>query len=456
MVWSSRWRWRQPRGGRFVVAELQRVQAARRAPGRAGGDRREAGTQEAREDRIALTPAGCSVELGDLASRRLPESWIALISILDLARACQRRATRSSTSAASGSSGFTRCSTDHGCPHHHGIGHADKPRVASELQSLELPATAREQVTVALQMVNAVDAQLAPMDKELRAYARRQPGCKALVGLYGGRSSDRGHDPRPSSVEARRCLLARGPSATSRRWTVTVHRVRSAPRSRPPLPPGTTGVALGALRGRPVGSPQEQPRPASTTCRRPSGWAATAPALRSRASCSSAATTPFASLASRRFSPPETVVRAQPSLNPMHRGRLPAIVDCRHACVDGLQRLSGRNAYPSGITRSTIMSPTGGRSWTSEIRRASLRSWVDVGRDGRTGRGDLVSRHRRTGKRARFIRLRSNRERASGSDDVITPASPMGKRSSAELQSARSRIVPCERLQPGHWHARST
>jgi hypothetical protein len=52
----------------------------------------------------------------------------------------------------------------------------------------------------------------------------------------------------------------------------------------------------------------------------------------------------------------------------MHRGRLPAS-SCRHVRVDGLQRLSGRNAYPSGITPSTIMSParhTAG-SWT-EIR----------------------------------------------------------------------------------------
>ena len=72
----------------------------------------------------------------------------------------------------------------HGCPHHHGIGLlTEKGR--EWLESLELGATAREQVTVALQMIGAVDSQLAPMDKELRAYARRQSGCKALMGLYG-------------------------------------------------------------------------------------------------------------------------------------------------------------------------------------------------------------------------------------------------------------------------------
>jgi hypothetical protein len=45
---------------------------------------------------------------------------------------------------------------------------------------------------------------------------------------------------------------------------------------------------------------------ATTTSRRPRGWAATAPASRSRASCSSAATTPCATSATRHCSPPET------------------------------------------------------------------------------------------------------------------------------------------------------
>jgi hypothetical protein len=51
-------------------------------------------------------------------------------------------------------------------------------------------------------------------------------------------------------------------------------------------------------------------------------------------------------------------MRAQPSLTPMHRGRLPQ-ASRRHARVDGPERPSGRNASPSGITPATIMSPTG-------------------------------------------------------------------------------------------------
>ena len=34
-------------------------------------------------------------------------------------------------------------------------------------------------------MIDAVEAQIAPLDEELRAYARRQAGCKALMAHYG-------------------------------------------------------------------------------------------------------------------------------------------------------------------------------------------------------------------------------------------------------------------------------
>jgi hypothetical protein len=34
-------------------------------------------------------------------------------------------------------------------------------------------------------MVEAIEAQIAPLERELRQLARRQTGCKALMGLYG-------------------------------------------------------------------------------------------------------------------------------------------------------------------------------------------------------------------------------------------------------------------------------
>ena len=53
------------------------------------------------------------------------------------------------------------------------------------LEQAPLPETAREQIAVGLGMIDALDAQLPPIDKELRAYARRQTGCKALMEHYG-------------------------------------------------------------------------------------------------------------------------------------------------------------------------------------------------------------------------------------------------------------------------------
>jgi transposase len=53
------------------------------------------------------------------------------------------------------------------------------------LAAQPLPDSAREQVTVALAMIDALDRQLAPLDRALRAYARCQVGCKALMAHYG-------------------------------------------------------------------------------------------------------------------------------------------------------------------------------------------------------------------------------------------------------------------------------
>jgi transposase len=69
--------------------------------------------------------------------------------------------------------------------YHHGV----PPRrwlMTSEsrawLARLGLPPAASEQITVALSMI---DAQLAPLDQELRESAKRLPGCRALMSHYG-------------------------------------------------------------------------------------------------------------------------------------------------------------------------------------------------------------------------------------------------------------------------------
>jgi transposase len=50
---------------------------------------------------------------------------------------------------------------------------------------LALPADARERIVIALAMIDAIEAQIAPLERELRQLARRQSGWRALMGLYG-------------------------------------------------------------------------------------------------------------------------------------------------------------------------------------------------------------------------------------------------------------------------------
>ena len=54
------------------------------------------------------------------------------------------------------------------------------------LAAQPLTGCTREQVTIALTMIEALDAQLAPLDTNLRAYARRHPGRKALIAAHYG------------------------------------------------------------------------------------------------------------------------------------------------------------------------------------------------------------------------------------------------------------------------------
>ena len=72
---------------------------------------------------------------------------------------------------------------------HHGVrGVPDRLRSAAGRQflaRLELPAADRERIEVALQMVDAVDRQLEPLEQGLRRLARSQPGCRALMRHFG-------------------------------------------------------------------------------------------------------------------------------------------------------------------------------------------------------------------------------------------------------------------------------
>jgi hypothetical protein len=219
------------------------------------------------------------------------------------------------------------------------------------LAGLGLPPAAREQITVALAMIDAHDGQLAPLDQELRDYAKRQPGCRALMRHYG-------IGPLTSITilaelgDARRFSSSRE-AVRYAGMDITVHQSDARRAPRPTVTPRAPGVAVGAVRGRAVRPPTQLARPqllprdrraARRQPRLPGRW---------RASSSSAAPHPARTRRGGTAARMSTNQRAQPSLTPMHRGQLPAC-SCRHL-VDGLHRQSGRTA--SRNTPSTIMSP---------------------------------------------------------------------------------------------------
>ncbi len=96
------------------------------------------------------------------------------------ARDCARR---SSTSARSGCSAYRRrCFTTASVALPPSCTQAPGREF---LKELELPADARERIAIALAMVDSLDGQLRPLESELRKLARRQTGCRALMGQFG-------------------------------------------------------------------------------------------------------------------------------------------------------------------------------------------------------------------------------------------------------------------------------
>src|SRR6187200_1898883 len=163
-------------GWRFVVEELRRVGAVvhlaepaetaglRGPKKRAKGDRADA--RHLREL---------------LMVKRLPESWIPLDHILDLRARARLRHTLSEQRR-EWQQRIQATLYHHGCPRRRELTTGEG---REWLATQPLPAAAREQVTVALAMIDALEMQIAPLDKQLRAYARRQAGCQALMAHYG-------------------------------------------------------------------------------------------------------------------------------------------------------------------------------------------------------------------------------------------------------------------------------
>ncbi len=116
-----------------------------------------------------------------LMAKRIPESWIAPEHLLDL-RARVRLRHRLSEQRGKWQPRIQSVLYHHGCPQRGDLMNAGG---LAWLAAQPLPPVAREQVSAALAIIEALDGQIAPLDRELGAYARRQPGCKALLAHYG-------------------------------------------------------------------------------------------------------------------------------------------------------------------------------------------------------------------------------------------------------------------------------
>jgi transposase len=165
-------------GWRFVVEELQRAgfEAHLAEPAdtaAARGKKRRAKTDRADAKHLRVL----------LEQQRLPESWIAPAHILDL-----RETTRLRHTLVEQRGQWQQ--RIHAILYHHGV-----PKPASKLTTaatrawlaeVELPAASRHAIAVATGQLDQLQTTVAPIDRWLRAYARRQPGCRALIANHYG------------------------------------------------------------------------------------------------------------------------------------------------------------------------------------------------------------------------------------------------------------------------------
>jgi transposase len=164
-------------GWRFVVEEIER--AGHRAH---LADPAETAAKRGRKRRAKTDRADCELQLRLLLAGELPESWIPPAQILELRTRVRLRKTlideRTAWQQRLQAQLF-----------HQGVPGGLRPRTRVGREALgrvELSPAGRELTALALRMIDEIDRELAPLDRALSLFARRQPGCRALIArLYG-------------------------------------------------------------------------------------------------------------------------------------------------------------------------------------------------------------------------------------------------------------------------------
>src|SRR3954452_23290143 len=147
-------------GWRFVVEELRRVGARVHLAEPAETAARRETKKRAKNDRADARHLRELLMVG-----RLPESWIPPAHILDLRARVRLRHTLSEQRG-EWQQRIQAVLYHHGCPPRRSLMIGDG---REWLASQPLSASAREQVTLALAMIDAIETQIAPLDRELRA-----------------------------------------------------------------------------------------------------------------------------------------------------------------------------------------------------------------------------------------------------------------------------------------------
>jgi transposase len=163
-------------GWRFVVEELRAIGARVHL-----AEPTETAARRGRKKRPKTDRADARLLRELLMADRIPESWIPPDHLLDL-RALVRLRHALVNERGEWQQRIQAVLYHHGVPQRRELLTREN---RAWVEELALPAAAREQVSVALAMIDAVGVQLKPLTDELRAYARRQAGCRALMAHYG-------------------------------------------------------------------------------------------------------------------------------------------------------------------------------------------------------------------------------------------------------------------------------
>jgi transposase len=163
-------------GWRYVIEELRRAGVEAHLAEPAQTKSLQGRKKRAKTDRLD------AAHLRDLmVIERLPESWIAPDHIQEIRTLMRLRHSLVEERT-------THKQRIHAQIFHNGYPqqkNLDSMEGRAHLEGLELPEAARQVVDLSLAMIDHINEELEPIEAELRAYARSQAGCQALMKHYG-------------------------------------------------------------------------------------------------------------------------------------------------------------------------------------------------------------------------------------------------------------------------------